>query len=414
MSLTLIRQLAWRYLRGKRTANAVPILSRISMVAIGVGAAAMIILFSVFNGFEGLVKDLYKAFYPEIRITAAKGKFFSIGDDGIAQLEQIQGVAVVSKVLEDNVLLNSSSEIRRVATIKGVDANYFKVNDIAGYVTEGTCTIATTPVHSAIIGSQLMGQLGVDVNNVFSTMEAYYPNPKISAAEIAQSPDRAFRSLMLRPDGAFTVQDEFDSKYVIADIGLVQELVQEPGKYSSLELSLQPGEDADDISDEIQSVLGTGYVVQTRFQQNESLYIIMRSEKWAVYAILVLVLMIAAFNMVGALSLLVLEKQKDIGILKAMGADNSHISSIFMAEGALWSLLGGGLGLLLGILISLGQQKFGWLKLAGGFIIESYPVRLLFTDVLVVLGTILAIGLLAAWFPAARATKVQGISLKSD
>jgi len=154
--------------------------------------------------------------------------------------------------------------------------------------------------------------------------------------------------------------------------------------------------------------------VQTRFEQNKSLYMIMRSEKWAVYAILVLVLMIAAFNMVGALSLLVLEKQKDIGILKAMGARNSHISSIFLAEGALWSLLGGGAGLVLGILICLGQQQFGWLKLGGSFIIDAYPVRLFLSDFFVVLGTILAIGLLAAWFPALRAARAEGISLKSD
>lgn len=414
MNLTLIRQLAWRYLRGKRSANAVPILSRISMVAIGVGAAAMIILFSVFNGFEGLVKDLYKAFYPEISITAAKGKFFSLDKEGFSQLENMDGVAVVGKVIEDKVLLNSSSEERRVAVIKGVDANYFKVNDIARYVTEGECSIATSPVHSAIVGSQLMGELGLEVNNVFSTMEAYYPNPKMSASDIAQSPERAFRSLMMRPDGAFTVQDDFDSKYVIVDISLVQELVQEPGRYSSLELSLQPGEDAEDIVEEIQELLGSGYIVQTRFEQNEALYVIMRSEKWAVYAILVLVLMIAAFNMVGALSLLVLEKQKDIGILKAMGARNSHVSAIFLAEGALWSFLGGGLGLLLGVLICLGQQHYGWLKLGGAFIIDAYPVRLYLTDMLVVLATILAIGLLAAWFPAARATKVSGLSLKSD
>lgn len=414
MSLTLIRQLSWRYLRGKRSANAVPVLSRISMVAIGVGAAAMIILFSVFNGFEGLVKDLYKAFYPDVKIIAAKGKFFKLDDAAYQQLQQTEGVALISRVLEDNVLLNSSSDEKRVATLKGVDANYFKVNDVAVYVTEGVSNIATEPVQTALIGSQLLGQLGLDVNNVFSIMEAYYPNPKATASEIAQAPEQAFRSLRLRPDGAFTIQDDFDGKYVIADISLMQELVQEPGKYSSLELKLKPGADADDISETLQSQLGTGYIVQTRFEQNRNLYTIMQSEKWAVYGILVLVLMIAAFNMVGALSLLVLEKQKDIGILKAMGARNSHISGIFLSEGALWALLGGGAGLLLGILLCIGQQQFGWLKLGGAFIIEAYPIRLQATDMLIVLATILAIGLLAAWFPAARATKVEGISLKSD
>lgn len=414
MSLTLIRQLAWRYLRGKRTANAVPVLSRISMVAIGVGAAAMIILFSVFNGFEGLVKDLYKAFYPDIRITAAQGKFFQLDDDIYKRLQHTEGVALMSRVLEDNVLLNSSSDEKRFATLKGVDADYFKVNDVAVYVTEGISTIATEPVQTALIGSQLLGQLGLDVNNAFSFMNAYYPNPKATPSEIAQSPEQAFQSLRLRPDGAFTIQDDFDGKYVIADIGLVQGLVQEPGKYSSLELKLKPDADAEDVSAVIQTLLGSGYKVQTRFEQNRDLYTIMQSEKWAVYGILVLVLMIAAFNMVGALSLLVLEKQKDIGILKAMGARNSHISGIFLSEGTLWALLGGGAGLALGILLCIGQQQFGWIKLGGAFIIEAYPIRLYTADILVILVTILAIGLLAAWFPAVRATKVEGISLKSD
>lgn len=412
--MVLIRQLAWRYLRGKRSANAVPVLSRISMVAIGVGACAMIILFSVFNGFEGLVKDLYKAFYPELKITAVKGKFYQLDDRAWRELNNIQGISAASRVIEDIVLLNSSSDQKRVATLKGVDAQYFKVNNVAPYVTEGECKLAVAPVQTAIAGSQLLAQLGLDVNNVFSVMEVFYPNPKATPAEVMQSPDKAFRSIRLRPDGSFTVQDDFDSKYVLADIGLVQGLLQEDGNYSSIEIAVNKGADIDDVKEKIEAALGTGYLVQTRFEQNKTLYMIMRSEKWAVYGILVLVLMIAAFNMVGALSLLVLEKQKDIGILKAMGAGNSQISRLFLAEGALWALIGGGTGLLLGLLVCLGQMQFGWMKLGGSFIIEAYPVRLQLTDFIVVLATILAIGLLAAWFPAARAARVSGISLKSD
>lgn len=412
--MVLIRQLAWRYLRGKRSANAVPVLSRISMVAIGVGACAMIILFSVFNGFEGLVKDLYKAFYPELKITAVKGKFYQLDDRAWRELNNIQGISAASRVIEDIVLLNSSSDQKRVATLKGVDAQYFKVNNVAPYVTEGECKLAVAPVQTAIAGSQLLAQLGLDVNNVFSVMEVFYPNPKATPAEVMQSPDKAFRSIRLRPDGSFTVQDDFDAKYVLADIGLVQGLLQEDGNYSSIEIAVNKGADIDDVKEKIEAALGTGYLVQTRFEQNKTLYMIMRSEKWAVYGILVLVLMIAAFNMVGALSLLVLEKQKDIGILKAMGAGNSQISRLFLAEGALWALIGGGTGLLLGLLVCLGQMQFGWMKLGGSFIIEAYPVRLQLTDFIVVLATILAIGLLAAWFPAARAARVSGISLKSD
>lgn len=414
MNLTLIKELSWRYLKGKRGANAVPVLSRISMVAIGVGAAAMIILFSVFNGFEGLVKDLYKAFYPDVRITASKGKFFNLNDNQLQSIQELDGITAISCVIEDNVLLNSSSDEKRVARLKGVDKNYFKVNSIKEYISNDNVKLITQPVRNAIIGEQLLNQLGLDVNNVFSIMEAFYPNPKISPSEMAQSPDRAFNSIRLRPDATFTVQDDFDGSYVLADISIVQELLQEPNKYSSLEIAVANSGSVSNVIKQIQQELGDEFVVQNRFEQNQSLYMIMSSEKWAVYGILVLVLMIAAFNMVGALSLLVLEKQKDIGILKAMGARDKHISSIFLAEGALWAFIGGGGGLLLGIILCLCQQQFGWITLGGSFIIEAYPVRLHISDILVVLGTILVIGLLASWFPAVRANKVQAISLKTD
>ena len=186
MSGVLIRQLAWRYLKGKRGANAVPVLSRISMVAIGVGAAAMIILFSVFNGFEGLVRDLYKAFYPELKITAAKGKFFQISDEQYEKVATLDGVQVVSKVLEDNVFINSTADEKMFATIKGVDRNYFRVNDVATYVTEGDSIPLPGRNATTIGGTRLLSQLGLDVNNVFSLMQVYYPDPKASPGLIAQ------------------------------------------------------------------------------------------------------------------------------------------------------------------------------------------------------------------------------------
>ncbi|MCB0698830.1 MAG: FtsX-like permease family protein [Chitinophagales bacterium] len=413
MSITLIKQLSWRYLRGKRSGNAVPVLSRISMVAIAVGAGAMIVLFSVFNGFEGIVKEMYKAFYPDVKVTTAKGKFFSIDDETFQQLKTVDGVAVVSSVLEDNVLLQSETE-ERVATIKGVDKEYFKVNNVEPYVQEGNCAVTAEGIPTAVVGTRLMAELGLDVYNVFNRMIAFYPNPKATPGTFSLSPDNAFTSLKLRPDGEFTIQDEFDSKYVLADIGLVQSLVMEEGKYSSIELAIKPGYDVFDVKEEIQSLLGAKYDVATRYEQNRTLYLVMRSEKWAVYGILVLVLLIAAFNMVGALSLLVMEKQKDISILKAMGATNGDVSKVFVTEGVLWSLLGGGVGLLIGGLLCFGQQQFGWIKLGGSFIIDAYPVQLQLSDFVLILATVAVIGMLAAWFPSVRASRIQTISLRAD
>lgn len=409
MSRTLVWHLALRYLRGKRTGNAVPILSRISMAAIAVGSCAMIVLFSVFNGFEHLVKDLYKAFYPEVKISADRGKFFSISPDKIAAIKAVKTVDQLSFVLEDNVLVNSETE-QRVATLKGVDKNYMQVNDVEPYIIDGSDSIVAEPVPTAIIGMHIANQMGADVNNVFSKLVLYYPNA--DGGNFSLDPQAAFQSVQLKPDGVFRVQDEFDGKYILAALPVVQSLLKAEGKYSSIELKLANGGNAEKVQRQLQQILGASYKVETRFEQNRTLYMVMRTEKWAVYAILLLVLMIASFNMVGALSLLVLEKQKDIAILKTMGAQPTAVKAIFITEGILWALTGGFIGLVTGALLCLGQQHFQWIKLGGSFIIEAYPVSIQLPDMLLIIATIIVVGILAAWYPAMRAVKAEDPSLK--
>lgn len=411
MNKTLTWQLAWRYLRGKRSANAVPILSRISMLAIAVGAAAMIILFSVVNGFEGIVKDMYKAFYPDIKITAARGKFFSVPNDTYAKIEGADDVVYVSKVLED-IVFASGLEKQRVATIKGVDQNYFKVNTVSDYVTRGAKEVRDDTLKTAMMGQQLEKELQLDVDNIFSRVMLYYPNGNTSGLSL--SPESAFNTLRLTVDGEFMVQQDFDDKYILAALEPVQELMQQKGKYTSLELKLSPGADPEDVQENLREILGDKYVVQTQFEQNRTLYTVLRSEKLAVYGILLLVLIIASFNMTGALSLLVLEKQKDMAILKAMGATDSQVKTIFITEGILWSGLGGGIGLFLGAGLCILQQYFGFIKMGEGFVIDAYPVAVHWADLLPIIVTVIFIGVMASWLPAVRARKVQAISLKSD
>jgi lipoprotein-releasing system permease protein len=402
-------QLAWRYLRGKRGANIVPILSRISMVAIAVGSCAMIVLFSIFNGFEHLIKDLYKAFYPEIKISAARGKFFSVDEQQFAALKRINGITAVTRVIEDNVLLNANDE-QQVATLKGIEGNYQQVNNLRQYMYDGTDSVTENPIPTALIGLQTANHLGVDIRNVFSRLSIYYPNAE--AENLSLSPQSAFQNLQLQPEGIFRIQDEFDSKYILAPIHRVQELFLQPGKYSSIEIATL-GSKQEEVQQSIRKLLGSGYRVESRYQQNKTLYMVMQTEKWAVYGILVLVLLIASFNMVGALTLLVLEKQKDIAILKAMGAENATIRALFVSEGVLWAVIGGGIGIILGGLFCLGQEHFQWIKLQGAFIIDAYPVEMQWTDFLVVMATVLLVGLLASWYPAVRATRAQDPSLKS-
>ncbi len=412
MKGTLVSQLAIRYLRGKRGANIVPILSRVSMGAIAVSSCAMIVLFSVFNGFEYLVRDLYKAFYPEIKITTAKGKFFSLDEHQLQKIQKTEGVQLFTTVLEDNVLLNSNNE-QKVATIKGIDKNYFQINNVKPYIDEGSDSVSgDTAAPTAIVGRQLLNQLGLEITNAFNTIMVYYPNAESN--NLSLNPESAFQSLQIKPSGSFKIQDDFDSKYMLASLPVVQHLLQADGKYSSVELKLKEGADAEDVKQALTKILGNSFNVETRFEQNKTLYMVMHTEKWAVYAILLLVLLIASFNMVGALSLLVLEKQKDIAILKAMGAEGSTIRRLFISEGILWSAVGGTIGLVIGILICLGQQHYHWIKMGGSFIIDAYPVHFVWTDFFLILVTVVAVAILAAWFPAIRATKTKAVSLRSN
>ena len=410
--MVLVWQLAWRYLRGKRSANVVPILSRISMSAIAVGSCALIVLFSVFNGFEDLIKDLYKAFYPEIKIVAQKGKFFDFSEAQFQELKKIKGISAISTVLEDNVLLNNEDE-QMVATLKGVDNAYFKVNNIKPFIIDGIDTVSDYPMTTALVGLYIADQMGVTANNAYANLTLFYPNSTTS--NLTLDPTHAFQSLFVRPAGVFKVQEEFDRKYILAPITSVQNLFLQPNKFSSIEIKLSQNASVSEVQDIIRKMPSLkGFRVESRYEQNRTMYLVMQSEKWAVYALLLFVLLIASFNMVGGLTLLVLEKSKDVAILKAMGATPKMIQLIFITEGVLWSLVGGLIGLGLGLALCYGQLKFHWLKLEGAFIIDAYPVAIRPFDILVVITTVLFVGCLASIYPALRTARVEDPTLKAN
>ncbi|MBS1775198.1 MAG: ABC transporter permease [Bacteroidetes bacterium] len=404
-------KIAWRYFRGKRSANVVPILSRISMIALAVGSGALIILFSIFNGFEGLIKELYRAFYPPLKITAVQGKFFSLAPETLSAVKRLEGIRFVTAVLEDNVLVQVGDE-QQVATLKGIDAHFLDVNNIRPFIYTGADSVSSLPMPMALLGVQIAGHLGVDINNPFARITAFYPNAALEKASV--NPQDAFRSVQLWPSGLFKIQDEFDGKYILAPLADVQQLFGQKGNYSSLEISVAQGANVRSIKNKIAGLLGSRFSIATRYEQNKTLYMVMNAEKWAVYGILVLVLLIASFNVVGALSLLVLEKQKDIAILKTMGANSLMIRLVFLFEGVIWAMFGGGIGLLSGWLICLGQQKYHWVKLQGSFIIDAYPVQMQAGDFAVVAITVCLIGMMAAWFPARKAGRLHEVSLRSD
>jgi lipoprotein-releasing system permease protein len=410
MNLSLSRQIIMRYLRGKGTANIVPLLSRISMVAIAVASCAMIILLSVFNGLGNEIKGLYKAFYSDIRIVPEKGKFFSLSQQQIQQINAISDVVITSHSIEDNALMNNEGSDNMVVTIKGIDNSYFKVNDLSSFMESKRMRISPGAEPEAIVGSIIMNQTGMKVGSGFNRITLYYPD--LSTSNPSLDPGSAFQSQTFIPVDTFRTMDEFDSKYILAPISLVQQLLQAEGKYSILDIRLRAGADPDKVKKEIQELVGDKLRVETRYEQNRTMYLMIVIEKWAVYAILLLVLLIASFNMIGALSLLVLEKQKDIGILKAMGAQPADIKTIFIGEGVLWSSLGGLVGLLVGLALCFGQAEFKWIKITG-FLIDAFPVSVQFTDVLLVVITIILTGIFAGWYPARKAVRIGMAELKS-
>lgn len=387
-------------------------ISWVSMGAIAVGAAALIVVLSVFNGFEDLVKSLYSSFYPEVKVSPVKGKTMLVPASKLDSLSQLYPVKSVSRTLEEKVLLKYNDE-KAIALLKGVDSSFADVTGISGKMVRGTFDPGSVSAPKAVVGVGLEGALGIDVKRNFLLLTVYLPK---ASAQSFTFPEQAFYVGQLSPSGTFAIQQDFDNTYVLCNLDWMQHLMSIPArKISAIEIALKPGTDIRKALAAIGQIFPSGqYLVQDRFEQNRSLYMVMQTEKWFVYAILLFIFAIAAFNMIGSLSMLVLEKRKDITILKAMGAGSSLVQRIFLAEGILIATTGAALGTLLAVLICLGQAHFGWVKLGGGtFVVDAYPVSMHYSDFLLVWVTILVIALLASWYPALKAAR-QPVDLKSE
>lgn len=399
---------AWRYFRSKKTTTAINIIAWISVVAITVGTAALIVVLSVFNGFEGLVKGLYADFYTDIRIGPAYGKVIQLTPQQIDKIKNIGGVARISLVAEEKALLKNG-DYQTIVFIKGVDENYLSTSNIGKHIIKGKFDIGSASNPKLVVGAGVENATAIDVTNSLYTLELYLPNRK-SADLNSQDAMNAYN---VHPSGTFKVQQDFDNKYVFSNLPFIKYMLDlKTDEYSSVEIKLDQT-NANAVKSDLKELLGDQYLVQTRFEQNQSLYTVMTVEKWIIYIILSLILAVAAFNMVGALTMLVLEKQKDIAVLKAMGATDAGIQKIFMTEGLILAGVGGLSGAVIATIICLLQVKFKLIKLSGdSFIIDYYPVQLVAGDYILVTATVFLIALLAAWIPSRKAS-LQEFSLKS-
>ena len=399
---------AWRYFRSNKSTNAINVIAWISMTAIAVGSAALIIVLSVFNGFEDLVKGLYADFYADMRIVPAQGKTFHLSGSQIQQIKNTKGVAIISFVAEEKAVLNAA--LQTIVSVKGVDEQYTSINKIntPKHIPRGKFELGTITEPKLVVGAGIENAAGVDVEKGLYPATIYLPNRQATRL-IADDGLNAFN---VKPVGTFMVQQDFDNKYVFSNLAFVKYMLNmATDEYSGVEMKISG--DPNTVKKLLQSQLGNTFLVETRYEQNRSLYAVMQVEKWVIYGILSLILVVAAFNMIGALTMLVLEKQKDIAVLKAMGASDQTVQRIFLSAGILLAGLGGGGGIILATLICWLQIKFKLIKLGGNtFIIDYYPVKLVAGDFILVVVTVAIIAILASWIPSRKAS-LQLFSLKS-
>ena len=406
----MIFTFAWRYFKAKKSTNAINIISSVSVLAILIGTAALIIILSAFNGFESLVKSLYSSFYSDLRISAQKGKVISLTEAQISKIRSMPGVNAASLVAEDRALLQNH-ELQTVVVVKGVDDQYPKVSNLPTKLVRGRYELGTVEQPRAVMGVGIENAVGVLADRMLMPLTVYMPRKGVTDM---QNPLEALSEGMLVPAGSFAVQMEFDNKYVLTNLDFARQyLSYGPDEYSSVELSADQQERIPEIKQALQQMLGTAFKVEDRFEQNRTLYTTINLEKWAIYSIFTLILLVASFNMVGALSMLVLEKKKDIQVLRAMGASESLIMKIFIAEGLVLAGIGALGGILLALLLYYLQVNYKLVPLQGdSFLIDYYPVKLLWRDFVLVATTALAIGFLASWFPAYRASR-QAFELRN-
>lgn len=394
--------IAKRYLFSKKSLNAIHIISGISMVGILVGSAALIIILSVFNGFEDTILSMYNKINPDMRIEPAKGKFFNPNNAAFTQIKQDPRVLNYTEVVQEKVLLRYGKS-QYIASIKGVSDGFLTNNSLDSTLIEGEFKLVQNGEPRAIIGSAVQTYLAVNIGDHFQPIEIYSP---AKGKTNSLNPADEFSMNTIFPGGVFQPQEEVDNQ-ILVPITFARNLLGENESVSAIEIRLKPESNAADFQEDLKQKLGADFLVKNRIQQNELLYKILNSEKWAIFLILTFVLIIAIFNIIGSLSMLVIDKKKDIAILSSMGASKRLIRRIFFTEGMLIALIGCLAGLVLGAAFCVFQQKTGWIKMDEGssLLISAYPVSLKWTDFIWVVLTVISISAIASAISSSLSVK---------
>lgn len=377
------------------------------MAGVMVSAAALIIVLSVYNGFEGLVLSLFNRFNPELVIEPAKGKTFYLKDFPSDKIRALDAVQFLEPVLEENVLIRYK-EKQSIVRMKGVEPNYTTMNRLDTAIVQGDFILGKARLNYAVLGYGVAYHLQARLSDFQNPLHFYVPD---KTKKLSSGLQNNFKTARLFPSGFFSLRQDYDEKYVFVPLKFARNLLDLPESVSSIEIGLEAHFLPEDIKPQIVALLGDDFVVKTRKEQQSFLLKMMRSERWAIFMILGFILLIAAFNVIGSLSMLIIDKTKDVFTLQALGARHSFILSIFAWEGIFISLAGGLFGLFLGGLIAWLQQTYGIIGLggSGSFVVEAYPVQIKAIDFLLVMAIVISTSLFSIVYPLLQLSrKIKG------
>ena len=393
--------IARRYLFSKKKHNAINIISGISVCGVAFATLALVCTLSVFNGFQDMVASFFTAFDPQLKITAREGKVFNGQDERIREVCALPEVDVFTETLEENAMVQYKDR-QAMVVLKGVEDNFEQLTAIDSILYgAGEFLLHDSIVNYGVMGVELVATLGTGLQFV-DPLQVYLPkrNAKVNMA----NPGSSFsRDYLYSPGVVFAVnQQEYDGKYILTSLDFLRQLLDYTTEVSAMELKLKSDANISSIQSKIERMLGDDFVVQDRYQQQADVFRIMEIEKLISYLFLTFILMIACFNVIGSLYMLILDKKDDAMTLRSLRADDRLIARIFLFEGRLISLLGAGSGIVLGLLLCFIQQKFGVISLGGGsgtFVVDAYPVSVHVGDVVLVFVTVLTVGFLSVWYP---------------
>ena len=392
--------IAWRYLFAKKSHNVINIISTISAIGIALGCMVLVVILSVYNGFDNLIKSLYNSYSPNYIIEAAKGKSFTADEALIGKIREQESTLAIAPLVQDNIFCTYNGS-QSVATLCGVDSLFLQRSRLADYIVDGSFNTGLGEINGAIVSSKLAITLGIRCR--FTTpLMLYYPKMRRSTA--ASNMQELLSILKAHPSGTIQLEKSFDNGLVYIGIGRARQLLQfKENEVSALYLYGPAGREeeapSNSLTKRLREALGKEFVVKDRYMQNSTMYKMMRSEKIAVYLILLFVIIIVSFNIFGSISLLIIDKRGDIEILRSMGAREPLIKRVFMLQGFLISALGTLIGTALGVGLSLLQYHFQIIKLPGNFIIDHYPVEIVPQDLLYIVAGVLAAGYLISRLP---------------